>query len=91
MAKGTLRESRSDGLPLEQTARAVFASNLRLLRRARGLSQEKLSQMAGLSRAYVGRVESGTENPGLDSIERLAHELGVTVPAILTPAPVRAP
>ena len=43
----------------KQSARMVFAANLRLARRLRDVSQEALALDAGLSRTYVSEVERG--------------------------------
>ena len=40
-------------------------------------SQEALSQAAGLNVFYVGRLERGVTNPGLDQIGAIASALGV--------------
>lgn len=40
-------------------------------------SQEALSEAAGLNIFYVGRVERGTTNPGLDQIEAIAIALKI--------------
>jgi transcriptional regulator with XRE-family HTH domain len=59
--------------------REAFATRLRELRLARGLSQEKLAELCGLHRTYVGSVERAERNVSIDNIERLAGALGVPV------------
>ncbi|MBB6470293.1 transcriptional regulator with XRE-family HTH domain [Aminobacter lissarensis] len=51
--------------------------NVRRLRKERELSQERLSLLSGLSRAYVSSVETGRRNATLDTLEILARTLGV--------------
>jgi transcriptional regulator with XRE-family HTH domain len=41
-------------------------------------SQEALSEAAGLGLFYVGRVERGVTNPGLDQIEAIGTALGIS-------------
>lgn len=70
-------------LKTASTIREVFASNLKRLRLAKGLSQEKLAERAGLHRTYVGSVERAERNISIDNIELLAHALQVTVAELL--------
>ncbi|NNH73810.1 helix-turn-helix transcriptional regulator [Nocardia uniformis] len=62
-----------------QPHRAAFGGRVRQLRAALGLSQEKLADIAGLHRTYVGSLERGERNVSLDQIYRLAKGLNVQV------------
>jgi transcriptional regulator with XRE-family HTH domain len=53
--------------------------NIRKLRVAQGLSQERLALESGIDRSYVGRVERGEENVTVDTLEALAKVLQVPV------------
>ena len=59
--------------------RAVVGWNVRRIRVARGVSQERLAFDAGVDRSYVGGLERGQMNPSVDILERLAITLGVPV------------
>ena len=55
----------------------LFSDRLRELREKRGISQQKLSELAGLNRNYVSDVERGRRNPCLANIVKLAEALDV--------------
>jgi transcriptional regulator with XRE-family HTH domain len=67
------------------TARQNFAHNLRSLRSAKGISQERLADLAELHRTYVSSVERCERNISIDNMEKLAAALGVDIRDLLQP------
>lgn len=65
------------------SARERFAKNLRAARKAKGLSQEALGELADQHPTYVGSVERGERNISVDNMDRLARALGLDVVDLL--------
>jgi transcriptional regulator with XRE-family HTH domain len=63
--------------------RMRFGINMHSLRRAKGLSQEKLAEACHLHRTYIGSVERGERNISIDNMERIAAGLGTDVADML--------
>lgn len=63
--------------------RETFATNLRLLRHERKLSQEALAGEAGIDRTYVSALERCVFSASLDMIEKLAKALEVEPHSLL--------
>lgn len=61
----------------EQFDRIQVGKTIRGLRLARGWTQEELAERAGLHSTYVGGIERGRRNVGLDNIVKLARALEV--------------
>jgi transcriptional regulator with XRE-family HTH domain len=65
--------------PVTQRQRKLQVAWGRALRKFRtnaGISQEKLADMAGMNRSYVGDVERGQRNISLANMDQLARALG---------------
>lgn len=58
-----------------QSDRSKIGKTIRELRAARGWSQEKLAERAGLHPTYVGGIERGERNVGLDNLIKIARAL----------------
>lgn len=59
-----------------------FGSSVRSRRNLLGISQEELADRANLHRTYVSDVERGTRNLSLESIQKLARALEVSVSSL---------
>lgn len=57
--------------------RAVFASNLKHYRLARGLTQAALAAAMDVDRAHVSAMERGQQNVTLQTLQRVAAHLDV--------------
>jgi transcriptional regulator with XRE-family HTH domain len=68
--------------------REVFATNLRRLRNARGLSQDDLAYEAAISRSYLSQLEKGAFYASLKIIGKLAAVLEIE-PAELLELPAK--
>jgi transcriptional regulator with XRE-family HTH domain len=66
-----------------ESLRIQVGRQVRVLRVMRGWTQEVLADLAGLHRNYVGYVERGEHNAGIDNLERLAGALGVPLRQLL--------
>ena len=64
--------------PAGQLARHL-ATNLRRLREARGLSQQRMAAVAGVPRPTWASLETGTANPTLAVLARAAAALNVSI------------
>lgn len=66
------------------SARLRLARNLRKLRADRSLSQEALADLASVHRNYLGGIERGERNVGIDNLEKLARALDISLAELLS-------
>ena len=64
-----------------------FGVSVRAWRRRLGISQEELGGRAGLHRTYVCDIERGARNVSLESIEKLARALEISVAKLFSYEP----
>ena len=64
---------------------ANLADNLRAIRETRGLSQAQLAQLAGIPRPTWTHLESGSANPTLSVLMKVAAALQVRLEELLAP------
>ena len=57
----------------------VIGQRIRNYRTQAGLSQEKLAEYAGCHPSYIGQLERGEKNATLESIEKIAVALDVSL------------
>ena len=57
----------------------IIGQRIRNYRTQLGLSQEKLAELAGCHPTYIGQLERGEKNATLESIDRVASSLKVSL------------
>lgn len=67
------------------SARAIFARNFRAARRRSGLTQADIARRTGIARPSISSLERGADNITLESADRLALAVGVSLSKLLTP------
>ncbi|HKJ23595.1 MAG TPA: XRE family transcriptional regulator [Myxococcota bacterium] len=64
---------------------ANLAGNVKRLRDARGLSQQRMAELSGIPRPTWASLESGGANPTLAVLSRAADALGVSIEELVGP------
>ena len=57
----------------------TIASNLRLNRAKNKISQEKLSELTGISQQFICNIETEKVNPSVETLLKIANALNVTL------------
>lgn len=61
------------------TLSKAFGETVRRLRKKVQPSQEKFAAQAGISRTYMSEIERGVTNVSLDTVDRVAQALGLSL------------
>ncbi|MDO9521139.1 MAG: helix-turn-helix transcriptional regulator [Pseudohongiella sp.] len=61
----------------------LLGKRIRSLRKAAGISQERLALACGLDRGYMGRIERGERNISVVTLDKIADALGCTASELL--------
>lgn len=57
--------------------RAAVGAAIRHLRGEQGIAQERLAALAGVDRAFFGKLERGESNPSVETLAKVADALGI--------------
>jgi transcriptional regulator with XRE-family HTH domain len=81
------RENRKNGngLPVDSLL-SDLGTRLRVLRKERQLSTERLAEAAGVSAGLISQIERGHGNPSFATLVQLAHGLQLPVGQLLAPS-----
>lgn len=60
-----------------------IAENIRELREQRGMTQEELAELAGISQSHLSKIEAGSRSIGMKTYTRILEALGA-VPILLS-------
>lgn len=66
----------------KQATRDRIGLRIATLRKQAGMSQEQLSQLAGLQRAHISRIEAGKYAVTIETLQTIAEAFGMTVDII---------
>lgn len=61
----------------------LFGRNVQKYRKEKQLSQEKLAELAGVHRTYIGMIERAEKNITLCNMEKIAKALKVKIKDLL--------
>ena len=62
----------------------VIGERLRAVRESKQLSQGDIEKRTGLIRCYVSRVENGHTVPSLETLEKFAKAMGISLAQLFT-------
>ena len=57
----------------------IIGQRIRNYRTQKGLSQEKLAELAGCHPTYIGQLERGDKNATLELVERIASAMDISL------------
>ncbi|MGP5231767.1 helix-turn-helix domain-containing protein [Psychrobacter celer] len=57
----------------------AFGKRVREMRKSKGISQERLAEMAGIDRSYMGNIERGEKNITLKKAYEICDALEIEI------------
>ena len=57
----------------------AFGQRVREVRKAKDISQEKLAELAGIDRSYMGNIERGEKNVTLKKVYEICDALDINI------------
>ena len=62
---------------MPKTPLSILGNNVRKIRLENKISQEKLAEICGLHRTYIGGIERGERNVSLLNLLKISHGLNI--------------
>lgn len=56
-----------------------FGKKLQQIRKSKGLTQERLAELAGVHEKHISKLELGTYKPSFDTLSKIVNALGLNV------------
>lgn len=69
----------------EQKFLNSFGKRLATIRKAKGVTQERLADMVEVHRTYIGFIEQGKRNPSISNIYKISKALKVSLKDLFEP------
>ncbi len=60
----------------------IIGKNMRLFRKKEGMTLNLLSKKTGISPSFLSNIESGTKQPTLLTLEKIAHALKISITSL---------
>ncbi|MCE9674899.1 helix-turn-helix domain-containing protein [Paraclostridium bifermentans] len=60
-----------------------IGANIKKFRKEKGLSQQELGNILGVSGAYIQQIESNKKNSSVKTLNKIALSLGVTIQELI--------
>jgi transcriptional regulator with XRE-family HTH domain len=68
---------------VEESISVRLGKSVRIFRQQKGISQEKLGELADVDRKYISQIELGKQNPSLEVIYRISIALEVPLSVLI--------
>ena len=65
---------------------SVLGARLKVARKERNLTQERLAELSGWSARHIAKIEKGEVNPSFEALSTLVKALGVSFDSVFDPA-----
>ncbi len=68
---------------INESISQIFGTNVQKYRKERQLSQEKLAELSGLHRTYIGMIERAEKNITLCNMDKIAKAMNLQIKDLL--------
>ena len=60
----------------------TVGENIKAIRKKKGITQKKLGELCGIAESNIRKYENGKQNPKIETIDKIASALGVSIAQI---------